>query len=39
MPVGLQLIGAPLDEATLLRTADAFERIAPQHGCDPPEET
>jgi aspartyl-tRNA(Asn)/glutamyl-tRNA(Gln) amidotransferase subunit A len=38
MPVGLQLIGAPLDEATLLRTADAFERIAPQHGCDPPED-
>jgi aspartyl-tRNA(Asn)/glutamyl-tRNA(Gln) amidotransferase subunit A len=39
MPVGLQLIGAPLDEATLLRTADAFERLAPQHGCTPPDPT
>jgi aspartyl-tRNA(Asn)/glutamyl-tRNA(Gln) amidotransferase subunit A len=39
MPVGLQLIGAPLDEATLLRTADAFERIAPQHSCEPPDPT
>ena len=39
MPVGLQLIGAPLDEATLLRTADAFERLAPQHVCEPPDPT
>jgi len=26
LPIGLQLIGRPFDEATLLRAADAFER-------------
>jgi aspartyl-tRNA(Asn)/glutamyl-tRNA(Gln) amidotransferase subunit A len=25
LPVGLQIIGKPLDEATILRTAHAFE--------------
>jgi aspartyl-tRNA(Asn)/glutamyl-tRNA(Gln) amidotransferase subunit A len=29
LPVGLQLIGRAFDEATLLRTADAYERIRP----------
>ena len=27
LPIGLQLIGAPFDEARLLRTADAYERM------------
>jgi aspartyl-tRNA(Asn)/glutamyl-tRNA(Gln) amidotransferase subunit A len=27
LPVGLQLMGRPFDEATLLRAADAFERL------------
>ena len=26
LPVGLQLVGRPFDEATILRIADAFER-------------
>jgi aspartyl-tRNA(Asn)/glutamyl-tRNA(Gln) amidotransferase subunit A len=26
LPIGLQLIGKPFDEATLLRVADAYER-------------
>jgi amidase len=28
LPVGLMLVGRHFDEATLLRAADAFERIA-----------
>jgi aspartyl-tRNA(Asn)/glutamyl-tRNA(Gln) amidotransferase subunit A len=31
MPVGLQLLGKPLDEATILRIGDAFERLTPHH--------
>ena len=31
MPVGLQLLGKPLDEATLLRVAEAFERRTEHH--------
>ena len=31
LPVGLQLIGRPLDEATVLRAADAYERDTPWH--------
>ena len=31
MPVGLQLLGPPLDEATLLRVADAFQRRTDWH--------
>ena len=27
LPVGLQLMGRPFDESTLLRAADAFERL------------
>lgn len=31
MPVGLQLIGKPFDEATLLRVGDAYQRITDWH--------
>jgi len=31
MPVGLQLIGKPLDEATILRVGHAFEERTPHH--------
>jgi len=31
MPVGLQLLGKPLDEATILRIGDAFERRTEHH--------
>jgi aspartyl-tRNA(Asn)/glutamyl-tRNA(Gln) amidotransferase subunit A len=31
MPVGLQLLGKPLDEPTLLRVAEAFERRTEHH--------
>ena len=31
MPVGLQLIGRPLDEATILRVGDALERRTEHH--------
>jgi aspartyl-tRNA(Asn)/glutamyl-tRNA(Gln) amidotransferase subunit A len=37
MPVGLQLLGRPLDEATILRVGDAFERLTPFHEARPPE--
>jgi len=37
MPVGLQLIGKPLDEATILRVGDAFERLTDHHSLRPPE--
>ena len=35
MPVGLQLLGRALDEATLLRVADAFQRRTDHHTCSP----
>jgi len=38
LPVGLQLLGRPLDEATVLRVADAFERATPHHRLTPPED-
>ena len=28
LPIGLQLTGRPMDEATLLRAADAYQRVA-----------
>jgi len=31
LPVGLQLLGRPLDEATVLRVADAYERRTEWH--------
>ncbi|MGE5253171.1 MAG: amidase, partial [Planctomycetaceae bacterium] len=36
LPVGLQLLGRPYDEATLLRVAHAFERATPWHTMFPP---
>jgi aspartyl-tRNA(Asn)/glutamyl-tRNA(Gln) amidotransferase subunit A len=37
MPVGLQLLGSALDEATPLRVADAFQRRTEHHTRRPPE--
>ena len=37
MPVGLQLLGKPLDEATILRVGDAFERRTDFHAARPRE--
>ncbi len=37
MPVGLQLLGRALDEETLLRVADAFQRCTDHHLRRPPE--
>jgi aspartyl-tRNA(Asn)/glutamyl-tRNA(Gln) amidotransferase subunit A len=36
LPVGFQLIGRMFDEATILRTADAFERASDWHKKTPP---
>jgi aspartyl-tRNA(Asn)/glutamyl-tRNA(Gln) amidotransferase subunit A len=35
LPVGMQLLGRPLEEATLLRVADAFQRRTDHHGRTP----
>lgn len=37
LPVGLQLMGAPLDEASVLRVADAYQRQTDYHLQRPPE--
>jgi aspartyl-tRNA(Asn)/glutamyl-tRNA(Gln) amidotransferase subunit A len=37
LPVGLQLLAAPLDEATLLRAADAYQQRTDHHERRPPE--
>jgi aspartyl-tRNA(Asn)/glutamyl-tRNA(Gln) amidotransferase subunit A len=37
MPVGLQLLGRSLDEETLLRVADAFQRRTDHHLQSSPE--
>jgi aspartyl-tRNA(Asn)/glutamyl-tRNA(Gln) amidotransferase subunit A len=37
LPIGLQLLAAPLDEATLLRVADAYQRRTRHHLARPPE--
>jgi aspartyl-tRNA(Asn)/glutamyl-tRNA(Gln) amidotransferase subunit A len=31
MPIGLQIVGKPFDEETVLRIADAFERSTQWH--------
>jgi len=36
LPVGLQLIGRPFDEATVLRTAHTYEQITEWHTMRPP---
>ena len=36
LPVGMQILGRPLDEATLLRVADAFQRRTDHHEQSPP---
>lgn len=38
LPVGLQIVGRRLDEATVLRAAAAFEAMAPWHDKRPPVE-
>lgn len=38
LPIGLQLIGRPFDEVTLLRVALAYEQSTPWHKIFPPEE-
>ena len=37
LPIGLQLIGRRLDEATILRAADALERVMPSAREAPPD--
>ncbi len=36
LPIGLQLVGRPFDEATVLRTADAYQRATDWHTRRPP---
>jgi aspartyl-tRNA(Asn)/glutamyl-tRNA(Gln) amidotransferase subunit A len=31
LPVGLQIVGRPFDEATVLRVADAYQRVTDWH--------
>jgi aspartyl-tRNA(Asn)/glutamyl-tRNA(Gln) amidotransferase subunit A len=35
LPVAIQLIGKPFDEATVLRAADAFEKATPFRAARP----
>jgi aspartyl-tRNA(Asn)/glutamyl-tRNA(Gln) amidotransferase subunit A len=37
LPVGLQLLGAPMAEATVLRVADAYQQRTDHHLQRPPE--
>ena len=36
LPIGFQLLGRPFDEQTVLRAADAFERVTTWHSRRPP---
>jgi aspartyl-tRNA(Asn)/glutamyl-tRNA(Gln) amidotransferase subunit A len=36
LPVGLQLLGRPFDEATLVRVGATFERATSHHRAEPP---
>ncbi len=36
LPVGLQIVGRPFDEATVLRVADAYQRVTDWHARRPP---
>ncbi len=36
LPIGLQIIGRPFDEATVLRVADAYQRVTDWHTRRPP---
>ncbi|MDR8399458.1 amidase family protein [Paraburkholderia fungorum] len=36
LPIGLQIAGAPFDEATMLRVAAAYEGVHRWHACVPP---
>ncbi len=36
LPIGLQLVGRPFDEATVLRVADAYQRVTDWHTRRPP---
>jgi aspartyl-tRNA(Asn)/glutamyl-tRNA(Gln) amidotransferase subunit A len=36
LPIGLQIVGRPFDEATVLRVADAFQRATDWHARRPP---
>jgi len=36
LPMGLQIIGRPFDEATVLRVADAYQRVTDWHTRRPP---
>lgn len=36
LPIGVQLIGKPFDEATILRTAQAYEQVTDWHRARPP---
>jgi aspartyl-tRNA(Asn)/glutamyl-tRNA(Gln) amidotransferase subunit A len=35
LPIGMQIVGRPFDEATVLRAADAFQRLTDFHGRHP----
>jgi len=37
LPIGLQIVGRPMDEATILAIAHAYERATPWHERRPPE--
>ena len=36
LPIGLQIVGRPFDEATILRMAHAYEQATPWHSKTPP---